>query len=296
MSKKILRLGYTESDLLLTYFVVNIAREKIDIMDDEFLKINTENMLKWFYTSSGFYDKSMKKIDINCFFSENFVSYMNRLINIIKNSNMCLLHFHEYIKDYYRYFGELVEFFQDKIFSEIWYIDLSKFNMVYDQYYNLNEFMQNKKVLIINPLSELMKEQFNNGNVYNANNPNNDLFPPIEKIVSHKNKYTFFNNGPNNNIAETYFNFCKEIANITEEYDCAVISCGAYSCLIASFISNKLNKDVFVIGGLLNNKFALKTQRLNEHNPGYICNSYWIDIPDHLKPEGYKNIENGCYW
>lgn len=292
MSKKILRLGYTESDLLFTYFVVNIARQKIDIMYDDFLRTNTENMLKWFYLTSGFYDKSMTQININCFFSENFDSYMKKLIDIIKSSTKCVLYFHDYIKEYYRYFGELVEFLQDKIFSEAW-DDPLKFKMEYDKYYNLDKFMQNKKILIVNPLSELMKEQFNNGNVYNANN---DFFPPIEKIVSFKNKYTFFNNGDNNNTAETYFNLCKEIADINEEYDCAVISCGAYSCLIASYICNKLNKDVFVIGGLLNNKFALKTERLNQHQPDYIYNSYWIDIPDHLKPDGYKNIENGCYW
>jgi len=292
MSKKILRLGYTESDLLFTYFVVNIAREKIDIMNDDFLRINTENMLNWFYTTSGFYDKSMTQININCFFSENFNSYMKRLINIIKNSTKCVLYFHDYIKEYYRYFGELVEFFQDKIFSDAW-DDPLKFKMEYDKYYNLDEFIKNKKILIINPLSELMKDQFNNGNVYKANN---NEFPPIKKIVCIKNKYTFFNNGPNNNLLETYFNFCNDIENINEEYDCVVISCGAYSCLIASYISNKLKKDVFVIGGLLNNKFALKTERLNQHNPDNIYNSYWINIPDNLKPNGYKNIENGCYW
>ena len=293
MSKTILRLGYTESDLLFTYFVVNIAREKIDIMYDDFLRVNTENMLKWFYSTSGFYDKSMTQINIYCFFSENFNNYMKKLINIIKNSTKCILYFHDYIKEYYRYFGELVEFFQDKVFSYAWYDDVLKFKIEYDKYYNLDEFMQNRKILIVNPLSELMKEQFNNGNVYNANN---EIFPPVQKIVSYKNKYTFFNNGPNNNIAETYYQCCKEISNINEEYDCAVISCGAYSCLIASYISNKLNKDVFVIGGLLNNKFALKTERLHEHQPGFICNSHWIDIPDYLKPDGYKNIENGCYW
>lgn len=298
MSNKYLRLGYTESDLLFTYYIVNISPKKIDIMKDENLKLNTETMLNWFYSTSGFYDKSISHINIQCFFSINFVNYMKKIEEIIiKESTKCLLLFHDYLKDYYYYFGEFVEYFKDKVFCEVWYHDLNNFRVDVEKYCNVNKFIENKRVLIINPISELLCEQFKTGNVYKLNKEiNNDEFPPVKNIIFYKNIYTFFNDGPDQNISETFYTLCKEISNIKEDYDCVLISCGAYSCLIASFISNKLNKDVFVIGGTLNNIFGLKTQRFREHQPEFIYNEYWVDIPENLKPINYKKIENGCYW
>lgn len=293
MPSKNLRLGYTESDLLFTYYIVNLSTKKIDINNETFLKDHTESMLRWFYSTSGFYDKSITEINIQCFFSTNFNNYMKKIIEIIKKSTKCQLLIHDYLKDYYYYFGEFVEYLNNKVFCEIWYDDMIKFREDVETYSNINKFIENKKILLINPLSDLMCQQYHSGNVYKANDVQ---FPPIKNIIYYKNIYTFFNNGPEKNIAETYYNICKEISNIKEEYDCALISSGAYSCLIASFIGGKLNKDVFVIGGTLNNIFALKTQRLREHCPGFVYNEYWVDIPDNLKPPDYKKIENGCYW
>jgi hypothetical protein len=299
MPTKYLRLGYTESDLLFTYYIVYISSKKIDIMEDEYLKSNTETMLTWFYSTSGYYDKSISHINIDCFFSSNFINYIKKIEETIKESTKCFLLFHDYLKDYYYYFGEFVEYMKDKVFCEIWYNDFNKFRMDIEKYCNVNNFIENKRVLIINPVSELMYQQYKTGNVYKANieiKDNNEKFPMVKNIIFYKNTYTFFNDGPNKNISETYYYLCKEISNIQEEYDCALISCGAYSCLIASFISNKLNKDVFVIGGTLNDIFALKTQRHKEHQPKFIYNEYWVEIPDTLKPPDYKKIENGCYW
>jgi hypothetical protein len=138
-----------------------------------------------------------------------------------------------------------------------------------------------------------MYSQYKSGNVYNANNIN---FTTIKDIIFHKNKYTFFNNGPDNNNIETLNILCNDIKQINMDYDCAIVSCGSYSCLIADFIIKELKKDVFVIGGTLNEFFALKTQRLKENSPNLTYNNFWIDIPEFMKPNNYKLIENGCYW
>jgi hypothetical protein len=295
MTTSILRLGYTESDLLLTFYIANYSSDKIDIKNDIELKNDTEHMLNWFYKTSGFYDKSINNIDINCFFSNNFVQYMTQLINTIKDSTKCFLNFHEYTKKYYKYFGEFVDFLNNKVISIIWYRDedIHIFYNEYKKYYDFYRFIENKKILIINPLSDLMYSQYKNGNVYNANNIN---FSEIKDIIFYKNQYTFFNNGPNSNNIETLHNLYNELKQITADYDCAIISCGSYSCLIAGFITKYLNKDVFVIGGTLNEHFALKTQRLKESSPNLTYNEFWIDIPEYMKPHNYKLIENGCYW
>jgi hypothetical protein len=138
----------------------------------------------------------------------------------------------------------------------------------------------------------LIKKQNDSGNVKKIYNN----YPDVANMICYTSPYTFFNNGPGMNITDNYYDICVNISNIKEEYDCAVISCGAYSCLIANFIYTTYNKPVFVIGGDLNTIFGLKNKRFIELNPTIIYNEYWMDVPEHLKPEGYKNIENGCYW
>jgi|LauGreStaDraftv2_3_1035109.scaffolds.fasta_scaffold01731_3 hypothetical protein len=292
--KEILRLGYSESDLLFTYFIVHNSCKKIDIFKDTFIKEHTVNILKWFFSTSGYYDNSISDININCFFSANFVYYMKKLEAIIKTCTVCLLQIHDHYRDYYAFFGEFVEYYESKIFCEIWYNEIEKFYADYDRHYNIYSFMENKKILIINPLSELMKLQFNTGNVYKINSQK--IIPPLKDILCYKNTYTFFNNGPGIAITDNYYNICNDISNIKEDYDCAIISCGAYSCLIANFLYTNYNKSVFVIGGELNNIFGIKNQRYKELNPTREYNEYWVEVPEYLKPEGYKNIENGCYW
>lgn len=292
--KEILRLGYSESDLLFTYFIVHYSCKKIDIFKDIFIKDHTVNILKWFFSTSGYYDKTISDINIEVFFSTIFIYYMKKLEAIIKTSTVCLLHIHDYYRDYYSFFGEFVEYYESKIFCEIWYNEIGKFHSECEKHYNIYEFMKNKNVLIINPLSELMKMQFTSGNVYKINNQK--IFPPLKNILFYKNMYTFFNKGPGENITENYYNICNDISNIKEEYDCVIISCGACSCLIANYIYTNYNKSVFVIGGDLNNLFGIKNQRFIELNPTITYNDYWVEVPNGLKPEGYKNIENGCYW
>lgn len=292
--KEILRLGYSESDLLLTYFIVNISCKKIDIFKDTFIKEHTENILKWFFSTSGYYDMSISEININCFFSTNFVFYMKKLELIIKNCTVCLLQIHNHYRDYYAFFGEFVEYYESKIFCEIWYNKLDKFYADIEKHYNIYLFIENKKILIINPLSELMKNQFYSGNVFKINSQK--IFPPLKDILSYKNNYTFFNNGPGNNLIDNYNKICEDISIIEEDYDCAIISCGAYSCLVANFLYTKYNKPVFVLGGELNNIFGIKNKRYKELNPTKEYNEYWCEVPEYLKPDKYLNIENGCYW
>lgn len=294
--KEVLRLGYSESDLLFTFFIVNYSSKKIDFGEDNFIRDHTNNILNWFYSTSGFYDKSIKEININCFYSENFIIYMKKIISIIKTCSVCLLNIHGHYQKYASYFSEFIEFLDNKVFCEIWYDEKEKFYSLYHINYDINTFIENKKILIINPLSELMKSQFMSGNIYKINNV--EKLPSIKEIFNIINKNTFFNDGPGDFIIENYYNICLEIDNMNKEhdFDTVIISCGAYSCLLANYIFTSYNKAVFVIGGELNNMFGIKNQRFLEHNPTAIYNEFWIEVPNELKPEGYKKIENGCYW
>jgi hypothetical protein len=135
-----------------------------------------------------------------------------------------------------------------------------------------------------------MKMQYESGNIrkiyphYPISAKNIDFLEP---------GYTFFNNGPDSSILETVEKICDKIKTIN--FDCAIISVGAYSSLLFDYVVNKLNKDVFVIGAELPLYFGISTARVKHFHSNQI-NEYFINVPDEMKPLGYEKIEGGCYW
>jgi hypothetical protein len=142
------------------------------------------------------------------------------------------------------------------------------------------DFMNNKNILIINNFGSLIKQQFDNGNF-------KKIYPDcnIKSIQYLENGYTFFNNGPDNNFLDTTNVICEQIKQF-DNFDGVIISAGAYSCLIAEYVLNTLNKKVYTIGRDLIEYCYIRTQDNFNENPLY------ISIPEDLKPNDYKKIEN----
>jgi hypothetical protein len=155
---------------------------------------------------------------------------------------------------------------------------------------DLYRFIDNKNVLIINNLGSLMKLQYESGNLKKIF-PD---FPMIKNIDFLEPGYTFFNNGPDSSILDTAEKICDKIKTFNFNYDCVLVSAGAYSCLLFDYIINELHKDVFVIGGDLAYHFGIMTNRIRSQ--GFPINENFINVPDEMKPPGYEKIEGGCYW
>lgn len=149
--------------------------------------------------------------------------------------------------------------------------------------------MKDRSVLILNNLTELMKQQYESGNIKKIC-PN---FPDVKKISFYQTKTTFMNNGPDSSIIETAEKICDDIKDI--DFECAVISAGAYTSLLFDYIVNKLNKNAFTIGGGLPQYFGIKTKRVEKFSKHSI-NEYFIDVPAEMRPPNYEKIEGGCYW
>ena len=154
------------------------------------------------------------------------------------------------------------------------------------------DFINSKNVLIVHNLSELFKNQYESGNlklIYP------DL-PDIKKISTYLPGYTFCNNGPDNSILDTATNHCIKIGEIIDnnEIDCVIISCGAYSVLLADYVHFKKGKEVIVSGGELPNYFGVITKR--SPAPSNETKHLWIHVPKNLRPPNYEKIENGTYW
>uniref|UniRef100_A0A6C0HQK4 Uncharacterized protein n=1 Tax=viral metagenome TaxID=1070528 RepID=A0A6C0HQK4_9ZZZZ len=270
-----LRLGFTETTLLFFYYL-----DLQKICNSEYVNLQ-DSLINWLCTTSGFYDKnicgSYFDFDANKIKnSDVYNNYFNRLLNIVKNSNTKLeLNFHGFHNSLIQYKEEFLN-----------YIDYNKNN----NQTNILQFMDNKNVLIINNLGSLMKMQYESGNItkiyqrYPISAKNIDFLEP---------GYTFFNNGHDSSILETAEKICDKIKIIN--FDCVIISAGAYSSLLFDYIVNELNKDVFVAGCDLPLYFGISTNRVKCFYSNQI-NEYFINVPDEMKPLGYEKVENGCYW
>jgi len=274
-----LRLGFTETTLLFYYYL----KSKHNIYN----KDSIFRLCNWLYSTSGFYDKSIKGsyFDFDgeqIIHSSVFNTYFSNLLNLLNNNNIMLrLCFHDLPIELNKYRYEFLNSIHIKFDSENDARVSSRGHM------DMFKFIENQSVLIINNLSMLMKQQYESGNIKKIC-PN---FPNVKNIYFYENACTFFNNGTDNSIFETADKICDDIKNIN--FDCAVISAGAYSSLLLDYIINKLNKKAYTIGGDLSFYFGIKTKRSEGSKE---INEYFIEVPDNMKPLNYKKIEGGCYW
>jgi hypothetical protein len=265
------RLGFTESSLMYCYYVRNMKNTDIDINSKEFIKYET-SFLNWLFTTSGFYDLSF---NYNYTSSLNYEKLMKEFFQMSKQSTFTRFAIHttsfsKYLPDFYKNFN-IIDFSFEKISNEFY------------------DFVRDKNILIINPMSKLMKQQYDSGNAFKINN-----FPRVNSIQCYTNEYTFFNKGPIHNKSINSFDYIDSIMPdiLSIQCDCVIISCGAISSLIANRLD--VNKNYLIIGSNLLTLFGIKHDRIKDHPHEY--NEYWINVPDEYKPPNYKMIENGCYW
>lgn len=284
--KNILRLGFTEMTLLLIWYSENI----LNIKNNDFRE-SQRQYLGFLHTTSGYYDNSnvasYMEVDYDNYNYTVYNQYMKRVLDTLRNADHLEFNIHNFFNE------KLVDNFKAYLnFTSDGFIDRK---MVYD-------FIRGKKILIISSFSELIKHQIESGN---CNKIFKD-FPDIQSIHVYTPYYTFFNKGPHGNILETLDSIVNDIKNLNYDYDSVLISCGAYSVLLAhEFI--EMGKKVCLVGGFLqpyfgiyNNRIKVSTvdhERINDNDITDTTKQYWIyDIPDKYKPENYKLIEDGCYW
>ena len=288
MPEKILRLGLTECTLLFMYWLK--YHKNIDIKNNKMLLGSKKNLIKWLYTTSGYYDKTQSGNYFNVRHDNHdndtyiYKKYMNIIFDFIKNSDMFCFALHRVQKN-------IIENIQD--FKKN--VDPKKKGHITRKI--IFDFVKNKKILIVSPFSKLIKSQIDTGNWKH-------IYPNAPTVVNsciYTFPYTFFNNGPHNDILETsQYLFNNIIETINEEYDNVLISCGAYSCLMAKQFYD-IGKNVCTIGGDLQVYFGILNGRQKKwykrDNIKLKNEEYWIvNIPEEYKPNNYMKIENGCYW
>ncbi len=284
---KIVRLGQTESSLLFLTFIQRHIKLHSDV------KKRISNLIiqlaNWLYSTSGYYDKNVKgsyfDFDITAI-NKNFFNYINHLQIAIDNCDITQFFFHEgFVMDLVKTYQQ--EFIQTFNICNFTILNGTEFQ---DRINDIFTLMENKKVLVISSFDGLIKQQYENGNLYKIYSN----FPQIESLETIKFPYCFNNNGPDNSYFETLDNIFELIKQC--DFDIAILGCGAYGHMLCHKIHSELNNDAIYVGGSIQTMFGILSSR--EKNHGKIkYNEYWItNIPEEYKPKNYKLVENGCYW
>ncbi|MDE7000714.1 MAG: hypothetical protein K2P73_10515, partial [Lachnospiraceae bacterium] len=153
--------------------------------------------------------------------------------------------------------------------------------------------LKEKKVLVIHPFAELFKKQYlQRSKLFEFP----DILPQMDfipyKAVQSMNGCSEF---------ESWFDALDKMKEDISglDFDTALLGCGAYGMPLGAYIKNELSRQAIHIGGTLQLLFGIKGKRWEENGYDYanqLYNEYWVRPTDDLKPQNYKDIENGCYW
>lgn len=157
-----------------------------------------------------------------------------------------------------------------------------------------------KKVLIIHPFEDSIKEQYENNREHIFENifPAEDILPVFElKTI----KAVQSLGGENTEQFETWFNALDYMIDQfrKQEFDVAIIGCGAYGFPLAAEIK-RMGKCAIHLGGATQLMFGIKGRRWMENKfaefADKVMNDYWITPSKSETPVSAMEVEGGCYW
>lgn len=150
--------------------------------------------------------------------------------------------------------------------------------------------LKGKRVLVISPFAKDIESQYQKRELLF---PNSEILPEftlttIEAVQTSGDAL--------DSRYQTWFDAldAMKMEIHTKDFDVALVGAGAYGTPLCLFIKS-LGKQALQSGGATQLLFGIIGKRWEEREPikSYL-NEHWIRPS--VQPEGYKNIEKGCYW
>lgn len=189
-----------------------------------------------------------------------------------------------YIQDSYNFIT--LNFKRDRI----WSFAMDVFHNIYNNPWTLS--LRGKRILIISSFVESIKEKIDEREkIYGI-----DLFPEC-KFVFLKPPQTQGDN-PSREFMEELKDFHRQIDEVINDFDVALVSCGGYGNLICSYIYQQ-GKSAIYVGGVLQMYFGIYGERWVRERPdvlNFFMNKHWSRPKESEKPKNNQKIENNCYW
>ena len=177
------------------------------------------------------------------------------------------------------------------------YCNNSKFTLLrsLEPYYFNNPWsssLKNKKVLVIHPFAQSIKNQYQNRDkLWN----NNDILPEfkslecimaVQSIAGQKTDYS--------NWFDALDYMKNEIAK--KDFDVAIIGAGAYGLPLAAYVKS-LGKQAIQMSGATQILFGIKGKRWDNHPViSKFYNDYWTRPLKEETPQQSHRVEGGSYW
>jgi hypothetical protein len=191
--------------------------------------------------------------------------------------------------------------FDDKL-KNVPFIHLLLLEPYYSKKDPWTKALENKKILIVHPFSELIEKQYGENRTKLFDNP--DILPlfQLQTITAVQSL-----GGVLNGFKDWFeaLDWMKQEID-KRDYDICLIGCGAYGFPLAAHVKRK-GKKVVHLGGALQLLFGIKGKRWE--NPNYslpygfytsMMNEYWVKPSEQLKYQHTNRITNlegdGCYW
>jgi len=163
-----------------------------------------------------------------------------------------------------------------------------------EPYYHNNPWsscLENKNILVIHPFVETIKEQYKKRVALFKDTSvlpefNLRTIKSIQSIAG------------NNTGFEDWFEALNYMKNLIdrEKFDIAIIGCGAYGFPLAAHVK-RIGKKSIHLGGATQILFGIKGNRWVNHKfTSNLFNKNWVFPNNDETPNGFKNIEDGCYW
>jgi hypothetical protein len=239
---KLQRTGLTEGSLLYNEWLKQFGLYREDT-EAEFIN--------WLYSTSGWYDKDIKgsyfDIDVEAVKkSENYHRFLDEFCESLFNSDW----FHLMLHSSWHLNGlEMQSQFTNH------------FSVTNRSYWRepqfLKDLVKGQRVLVVSSIADLIAEKHG--------------------VLAYQTPTTHLNSGDEKNSWETLDKVTKEIADLTSQFDIALVSFGAYGCLLVDRLC-KMGKSAATIGSGVYELYPVGV------------------IPKEKRPTGWEKIEDGRYW
>ncbi len=152
--------------------------------------------------------------------------------------------------------------------------------------------LENKRVLVIHPFAETILAQYDKRKELF----DNDLLPDFQLRVIKAVQSVAGNNTEFNDWFDALNHMKNQVDR--EDYDIAIVGCGAYGFPLAAHIKRSGKKAVHLAGAtqLL---FGIKGKRWEEFIVWpytNLFNEHWLRPSNNEKPKNANQVENACYW
>lgn len=151
--------------------------------------------------------------------------------------------------------------------------------------------LKGKKVLVVHPFEDSIKEQYAKKEKLFANL---DVLPDFE-LLTYKALQT---NAGGICQYDNWFMALDAMYNDIKklDFDVAIVGCGAYGLPLSARIK-ELGKQVIHLAGATQMLFGIRGARWDARpDLQHLFNSYWIRPSEKEKPKNASSVENGCYW